>query len=342
MQELAGWAIRFTPAVSIALPNALLLDIHSSLKFFGGLAQLQERLINGLDRWGYEVMFACAPTALASLWLARTGSEVIVLEPSELSGKLAALPIECLHWSGAVLNMLLEMGVRTLGEATRLPRDGLAQRIGPEKLLELDRGFGRQPEPQKFYRPPKTFHVVQELSLETVDCRLLLESLKSLLARLRAFLSTHQGSIQVLWLHLYHYSEPATLIRIGLLRPTTDTAYLLDMIRIRFDGFRFSAPVVSIGLQTDLAAESSQGPVKDLFGRRPDSAAGAIELMEQLRARLGSRAVYGIRWVSEHRPEAAWKAVSPPEKTKRFAGSSLEGDRTGQSSLMDACGAAGT
>ena len=333
LQELAGWAIRFTPAVSIALPSALLLDIHSSLKFFGGLAQLQERLINGLDRWGYEVMFACAPTALASLWLARTSSEVIILEPSELSGKLAALPIECLHWSGAALNMLLEIGARTLGEVTRLPRDGLAQRIGPEKLLELDRGFGRQPEAQKFYRPPKMFHAVQELSLETADCRLLLESLKSLLARLRAFLLIHQGSIQVLWLHLYHYSEPVTLIRIGLLRSTTDTAYLLDMIRIHFDGFQFSAPVVSIGLQTDLAAESSQELAKDLFGHRPDSAAGAIELMEQLRARLGSRAVYGIRWVSEHRPEVAWKAVSPPEKTKRFADSRLVGDRTGHRPL---------
>ncbi len=242
LQELAGWAIRFTPAVSIDSPNALLLDIHSSLKFFGGLAQLQERLINDLDRWGYEVIFACAPTALAALWLARTGSEAIVLEPSELSGRLAALSLDCLHWSGAVLNILRGMGVRTLGEVTRLPRGGLAQRIGPEKLLELDRGFGRQPEPREFYRPPKMFHAAQELPLETADCRLLLESLKSLLGRLRTFLLIHQGSVQVLWLHLYHYSEPATLIRIGLLRPATDTAYLLDLIRIRFDGFPVFRP----------------------------------------------------------------------------------------------------
>ena len=333
LQELAGWAIRFTPAVSIDSPNALLLDIHSSLKFFGGLAQLQERLINDLDRWGYEVIFACAPTALAALWLARTGSEAIVLEPSELSGRLAALPLDCLHWSGAVLNILRGMGVRTLGEVTRLPRGGLAQRIGPEKLLELDRGFGRQPEPQEFYRPPKMFHAAQELPLETADCRLLLESLKSLLGRLRTFLLIHQGSVQVLWLHLYHYSEPATLIRIGLLRPATDTAYLLDLIRIRFDGFRFSASVVSIGLQTDLVAESGREPAKDLFGGRPDSAAGAVELIEQLRARLGSRAVFGIRRVSEHRPEAAWKAVSPAEKAKRFAESCLVGDRTGHRPL---------
>ena len=137
----------------------------------------------------------------------------------------------------------------------------------------------------------------------------------------------NQGSIQVLWLHLYHYSEPVTLIRIGLLRPATDTAYLLDLIRIRLDGFRFAAPVVSIALQTDLA-EGCQEPAKDLFGSRLDSTAGAVALVEQLRARLGSRAVHGIQRVSEHRPEAAWKAVILPDKAKRFE-AGVAGDRVG-------------
>ena len=34
-------------------------------------------------------------------------------------------------------------------------------------------------------------------------------------------------------------------------------------------------------------------------------------LVEHLRARLGAQAVYGIRRVSEHRPENAWSAVEP-------------------------------
>ena len=47
-----------------------------------------------------------------------------------------------------------------------------------EKLLELDRGFGRQPEPRAFYRPPKAFQAVQELPAETADCELLLRAVK--------------------------------------------------------------------------------------------------------------------------------------------------------------------
>ena len=34
-------------------------------------------------------------------------------------------------------------------------------------------------------------------------------------------------------------------------------------------------------------------------------------LVEHLRARLGAQAVYGIRRVSEHRPERAWRMAEP-------------------------------
>lgn len=310
LEELAGWAIRYTPAVSIAAPDALLLDIHASLKFFGGFERLRELLLSDLETYGYRVTVGCAPTALAALWFARTGNGAMAFKRAELPGRLATLPVGCLHWPKNLLKMFREMGIRTLGESARLPRDGFAQRFGPEKLLELDRGFGRAPEALEFYRPPKVFHATQELPVETTDGQLLLESLQRLLGQLRTFLIVNQGSIQVLWVHLYHYGTPATLIRIGLLRPATDTGYLLELARIRFNDLRFSAPVISIALQTDLL-EICRVPGTDLFGGHPDDAAAALALMEQLQLRLSSQAVYGIQPVAEHRPELAWKAVAP-------------------------------
>jgi protein ImuB len=102
-------------------------------------------------------------------------------------------------------------------------------------------------------------------------------------------------------------------LRVGLLQPVTNTDYLLDLARIRFADIRFIAPVISIALQTDLTSISLESG-KDLFGPRPDHAAGALELVEQLRTRLGTRAVHGIRAVPEHRPEAAWEAVTLADK----------------------------
>ena len=146
LQRLATWATRFTPAVSIDSSNVLLLDVHASLKFFGGLSQLWELLIGDLDRWGHRATLACAPTALAAIWLARTGDHADRAVPQYSRSRLAALPVACLCWPEKIQKMLREMGVTTLGECVRLPRDGLAHRIGPEKLRELDQGFGLQPD----------------------------------------------------------------------------------------------------------------------------------------------------------------------------------------------------
>ena len=308
LQRLATWATHFTPAVSIDSSDVLLLDVKASLKFFGGLSKLWELLTGDLDRWGYRVTVACAPTALASIWLARTAEHGDRAVPQYSRGRLAALPVACLHWPESTQKMLREMGVGTLGECIRLPRDGLARRIGPEKLRELDQGFGMQPEPREFYRPPKCFHAEQELPVETADYQLLLEPLARLLGSLKAFLLANQRAVQVLWIRLHHYDKPSTLLRIGLLRPVMNTDYLLDLARIRFADTCFPAPVVSMALQTDpvtIRATSKE----NLFGYSTDLNAEVVELLEHLQARLGSQAVYGIRPVPEHRPESAWKAV---------------------------------
>jgi protein ImuB len=309
MQRLAGWATRFTPAVSIDSSNILLLDVQASLNLFGGLAKLWKLLRSDLDRWGYRVTVGCAPTALASVWLARSGEQVDRAMPEYSRDRVAALPIACLCWPENTQRILEEMGVGTLGECIRLPRDGLARRIGHEKLDELDQGFGKQPDSREIFRPPERFYAELELPAETANCQLLLESLEYLLDRLKAFLLVNQNAVQVLWIHLRHYDKLPTLLRIGLLQPATDTAYLLDLARIRFTDTRFPAPVVSMALQTDpVAVEVSPG--QDLFGRGTESNDATVELLERLQARLGSQAVHGIRPVAEYRPESAWAMVA--------------------------------
>jgi protein ImuB len=308
MRRLAAWATCFTPVVSIDSSNILLLDVQASLNFFGGLSKLWKLLSSDLDRWGYRVNVACAPTALASVWLARAGEQGGRMLPKYSRDRMTALPIACLSWPKNTEKMLKEMGVRTLGECIRLPRDGLARRIGQEKLHELDQGFGKQPETLEIYRPPERFYAELELPAETANCQLLLEPLERLLGRLKIFLRASQNAIQVLWIHLRHYGKPSTLLRIGLLQPASDTGYLLDLARIRFTDTRFNAPVISMALQTDpVSVQASPG--QDLFGCSTDSNARTVELLEQLQARLGSQAVYGIRPVAEYRPESAWTAA---------------------------------
>lgn len=309
LQRLASAAIRFTPAVSIEPPDVLLLDIQASLKLFGGITRLRERVLTAFTEYEYRLTCAVAPTASAALWLARAGRGQVVRRRALLSGSLASLPLDCLCWPDKVRIALERMGVRTLGECVRLPRDGLARRIGPGRLAELDRGLGRRPEPRAFYVPPERFQDVLELPAESVDGELLLESLKILLVRLKSFLLQRQVAIQTLWIRLYHHDQPATLIRVGLLRPAMDTAYLLELARIHFNDAQFCAPVVAICVQTDAVVPCTNAD-RDLFGASSGAAGKSIELLERLRMRLGAQSVFGLRTVPEHRPESAWASVT--------------------------------
>ena len=316
LQRLATWATRFTPAVSVDSSNVLLLDVHASLKFFGGLPKLWELLIGDLDRWGYRATFACAPTALASIWLARASDQGEREVPQYSRHRLAALSVACLRWPENIQKMLREIGVGTLGECVRLPRDGLARRIGPEKLCELDQGFGLQPESREFYRPARRFHAELELPAETSDSQRLLESLGRLLASLKIFMRENQSAVQVLWIRFHYYDKPPQLLRIGLLQAVIDTDYLLDLARIRFADNYFSAPVVSIALQADPVTIHT-ATKQDLFDCNAAHGAGVVELLEQLQVRLGSQAVHGIRPAPEHRPESAWNVVRPCDEDSK-------------------------
>ena len=82
---------------------------------------------------------------LAALSLARCQREQMVTEQHRLAAVLAPLPISVLDWEPALLERLDGMGVRRLGDVFRLPRDGLARRLGQHSLLYLDRMLGRQP-----------------------------------------------------------------------------------------------------------------------------------------------------------------------------------------------------
>ena len=142
LTDLAEWSEKFTAFTVIEAPSLLLLEIAGSQKLFGGIKPLRERIVRGLVSQGFHVEVAIAPTPLAATWLALAGQKVCIRDSRNLVGKLSRLPIHCLRWPEAIANSLQGMGVTTIGEALRLPRQGFAKRFSATRLLELDRAPG--------------------------------------------------------------------------------------------------------------------------------------------------------------------------------------------------------
>lgn len=316
LEQLAGWAAMFTPSVSIDEDRALLLEIGGSLQLFGGPERIRSLLRQGLCARGHEPVISCAPTVRASLWLARAGIEGMLLTCDELRHRLLPISVEHLGWPAATLKMLSQTGIRTLGECVRLLRQGFARRFGPQRLQELDQGFGRSPELRRPHIVPVHFADRLELRVETTSVAALLAGFQLLLFRFDECLKSRQASADTLQCHLRHPDGSDTQLRIRLCRPAAGTVVFTELLRLRLEALVLPAPVTLLVLRARLLA-GQQATGSDLLGRELQADSGLSGLLERLRARLGRHAVQGLALVDEYRPERAWRGVSDPLGTER-------------------------
>jgi protein ImuB len=315
VEQLAGWATSFTSEVSVDAAQALLLEIRGSLQLFGGQEGIRTLLRQGLHVRGHQSVISCAPTARGALWLARAGIECVLLSRDELHQRLLPVPVGCLGWSVTTLQMLRQMGIRTLGECVRLPRQGFARRFGPGRLHELDQAFGRSPELRQAHVVPVHFADTLELPVETTCVAVLLAGFQRLLSRLGDHLQSVQMSTDILCCHCRHPDGSDTELRIRLCRPAASASAFTELLRLRLEAVILPAPVTLLALQARLSAgQSATG--SDLLGRELETDSGLSGLLERLRARLGRHAVRGLALVDEYRPERAWRPVSDPLNTQ--------------------------
>ena len=310
LQKLCLHALSFTSFVSMEPPNALLLEIKGSVKLFGSLQQLHADIDACWRRLALQAHSATAPSTLAALWLARTGTTSQIEDVELLPTHLAKLPLACTAWDAERLQTLRAMGVTHLGELMRLPRAGLARRLTPALVRDLDIALARQPAPRRAFVRRDRFRERCDFETEIEHVAYLEKALEPLIERCARFLRRRQAGIQALQLKLKHREGPATCVQLGLASITSERRRLSDVLCQKLARLDLRAPVRGM--------ELISGPLRGLSASSLDVFAGftgagnrdsAPQLVERLRARLGEDAVYGVCLIPEHRPEAAWRRV---------------------------------
>jgi protein ImuB len=299
LEAIAAWACQFTPKVSLEPPQGLLLEVEGSLRLFGGPARLAERLAAGIASMELTARIAAAPTARAALWLSRS---------KEKDVQRVEIEAAC---AGESLEFLRSIGIATVGELERLPREGLAARCGQSLVEDLDRAFGRAAEPREFFAPPPRFAAKLELPAEVAHAEGLLFAARRLLVQLEGLLAARQAGIRGFTLILFHDGH-LSKIDIGFASPAREAGRFAEILQQRLSSLSLAQPVKALGLE---AADFAPlpGASGGLFGDAGAEAEDWARLVERLRARLGHEAVSGLATHPDHRPEHAWRRVEPGE-----------------------------
>jgi len=299
LEAIGAWACQFTPKVSLEPPQALLLEVAGSLRLFGGLEALKSRIRAGIEAMGFNAALATAATPRAALWLSCAGCERI---------DDVALEVVC---HDETQEFLRSIGMHTVGDLSRLPREGLALRCGRRLLDEIDHALGALPEPRAFFEPPPRFSARLELPAPVVHAEGLAFAARRLLVQLEGLLAARQAGVRRFTLVLLD-EEAEARVDVGLASPARDAERFTRLLQERFSSLQIVRPVEAIRVE---AADfvPLDGFTAGMFGDAAAEAEDWARLAERLRARLGHDAVCGLATHPDHRPEHAWRRVEPGE-----------------------------
>ena len=319
MLPVAHAALAFTPSVSLqpasepgAAADTVLLEVQASLRYFGGIDRLLERLRASVEPLGHALAIAVAATAQGAAVLARVDRPPRCATLEETRQALVAAPVWLFGPGRAHWEALQGMGLRRVGDLLGLPRAGLARRFGESLLAEIDAAFGRRADPREPIVPARMFESRLELFARADSSEQVVHGASILLARLVAWLAAQHAFVRRFRLLMHHETRwqqgdrtpQATALEIALAEPSRDSAHLVVLLRERLAQVQLPAPTLELALQAeDIVKRAS--PNSELFPTRQGEDEGLTRLVERLQARLGVEQVQRLAAVEDHRPERA-------------------------------------
>ena len=315
LRQLAELVRHLSAKISILPPDAIVFEVRSSLRYFGGIANIRSRLHELLEQqWktGDAEPFFCqsaAPTATGSTLLARNGANVIIYQAANLRSALGRLPLSSLPMTVRQQKQLRQSGLIYLRDLWRLPGASLRQQFGNELVDYLDRCLGRKTEVLSLCEPLPAFSSRHELEYPVEYVSRLLPVIQELLAQLCAFLRQRGLCTTHLLLQLEHEAQTTTTIEMNLRRPARSETHLLMLLENRSNALALGAPVTAVSLEAEYFDEFV-GETRDLLtapGKDTQGTQGSSlhDLLEQLQARLGNPAVRTLQASAEQCPEFA-------------------------------------
>jgi protein ImuB len=325
------WALQFTPQVA-RLEDAWLLDVTATLRLWGGLPRLLQRLRAQWPEPSHPLALAVAFTPLGALARCRTHPSRNALDDAACAesphlltpAPLLTLPLHSLSAWHAQVPVLARLGVHTWAQLERLPRAGVVRRWGAEGLQALDQALGRRPQPLRSIQAPPVFSHTLELAQAQESAAALMGPVRQLLAALHGWLVLrHQGVCAVRWRWVHDARRDVPTHgewALHLAQPVQQLDHLQHLTAEHLAQVHWPAPVVALGLDTLDLAPWAPTTVEGLLSPGPTQATLRhplrwTELLERLRARLGHDAVVQWQLQDTHLSEASQRPRPPTPST---------------------------
>ena len=302
-------------------PSALLCEVAGCTHLWDGEEGFVQAVLSYWRGRGYHIHLALAGTLGAAWALAHTKVLSLVPEGAEEEA-ISGLPVASLRLPADTLERLVALGLYTIGEVVKLPRDTLVSRFGVILPRRIDQVLGLLPETFICERLKEPLTACREWEVPIDDrfavtylCRQLLRELLAKAGRVGMGLLELEGKIQT--------EADSITIEIRLVEPTCDESHLAQLIELQLERRAWSGGVIAVRWSAPRLGrlEQAQGRwfVDDVASK---TSRGFNALVERLSSRLEATAVLRVELVADAQPEHAVQLVPwtgpPPPKTDKF------------------------
>jgi protein ImuB len=311
LRQLALECQRFSPLVGLEdgpQAESLLCNIDGCTHLWECEAQFLEHVWDYWQDRGYDIQLALAGSLGAAWALAHTAPFSLVPAGEEVSA-LSSLPVETLRLPSTVLDRLQTLGLGTIGDVLRLPRESLAARLGMLLPQRLDQVLGLRPEsflPQRLVQPLCT---VREWEVPIDDRLNLVVLCRQMLHELLSMADRHGMGLQELEGEFQTEGGPVTMA-LRLTEPTRNIGHLEKLLELQFERHAWSGGVTSVRW-----AALRLGRIEAVQGcwfedeSEVDQSRTLNALVDRLNSRLDANAVLRVEVLPDAQPECVARLV---------------------------------
>jgi protein ImuB len=308
----------FSPSVEAnsLRPGSFWLDGRGLDRLFGGAQAWATRLALAMEQQGWRaaVIVGFSRFATATLALGASGPAVYD-QPADEADALGRVALERLELPLADIQLLTDLGVRTIGQLCAWRRADVQRRIGPRVVAVWDQACQPHALPVQNQIPPPPVEVAHDVDLRQPDtaqlCWWIDEQLPPLMHQLEQ--RGHSCNGARITLRLDDHTDIDASVRLA--QPANQPDMVLKLAQLRLDGLQLRRGIRRITLRLDSEPLRRHQPsLLDTPPRRDLQAASRA--MAMIAAEFGTECIGHWERVDGHLPEAQTRFV--PDTTVRL------------------------
>lgn len=347
LQDLVRQLLRVSPNVCTLPPDSLVAEISRTSQesrgprgraTAGAERALLERVRIRLEQLGHKAVVVIADDPRTAWACAAWGRRCRIVPPGQSARALAELPLEALELPLREHDLLIGLGIDTVGGFSALPPASVVGRLSPVAVAAHALARGRAARPTvPTWRQDEPLVLSQDLMHPVVEQEALVFVLNALLRDAAARLALAGAAVNRVVLRLtLDPQDPGdgeapvlasaggvqeVAIRLGA--PTRDARHMLDLLRVRLERVRLAGPVQAVALEFPDPCDFD-GRQRDLLDHQRATEV-LSDTVARLQDELGPDAVIVPLAAARHRPEAAWRPGSyqPPTGNSLLRGSTM-------------------